>query len=94
MKKTKIIMAKALSLILSVGMLGTFLPVQAVHAATLTPKTQIQQSNFKTGVLYEDDSLKVTQTDNSRTTLDKKTNKMIDRCCWKFWIIYLICCGG
>jgi hypothetical protein len=61
---------------MSVGILGTFLPVQAVHAANVTPKTQIQQSNFKTGILFEDNTFKVTQTDNSRTVLDKKTNRM------------------
>lgn len=69
---------KVLSLILSVGILGTSLPVQAVHAATCTPKTQIQQSNVKKGVLYEDNTFKVTQTDNSRTVLNKKTHQMVN----------------
>ncbi len=41
MKKTKTIISKSLSLIMSAGILGTSLPVQAVHAATFTPKTQI-----------------------------------------------------
>jgi hypothetical protein len=77
MKKTNIIIGKSLSLIMSVGILGTYLPVQAVYATTNPPKTQIQQSNTKNGVLYEDNTFKVTETDNSRTVLDKKTNHKV-----------------
>lgn len=75
MKKTKIIMAKVLSLTMFASIVGTSLPVQAVHAATLTPKTQIQYSNVKKSALYEDSTFKVSETDNSRTVLDKKTNQ-------------------
>jgi predicted secreted protein len=64
MKKIKIISAKTLSLILATGILCTSLHVQSVHATTINPETQIQQSNIKKGVLYEDDA--------SRTVLNNR----------------------
>ncbi|GAA0496976.1 hypothetical protein GCM10008986_24930 [Salinibacillus aidingensis] len=76
MKKS---IAKSLSLIMVICILATSLPVQAVQAATETPQNQIEQFNIKkNGVLYEDDTFKVTQTDNSRTTLNKKTNNKVE----------------
>jgi len=77
MKKTKAIVAKALSLILTTGVLVGSLPIQATYAATTDTHKVQNKSNFKTGVLYEDDTVKITQSDNTRTVLDKKTSKTI-----------------
>lgn len=77
MKKTKAIVAKALSLILTTGVLVSSLPTQATYAATTDTQKIQNQYNLKTGVLYEDDSVKITQTDKTRTVLDKKTSKNI-----------------
>lgn len=68
-------MDKVLSLTMFPGILGNSLSIQVLHDAAFTSKTQIQQFNVKKGVLYEDNTFKVTQIDNSRTLLDKKTNQ-------------------
>lgn len=67
MKKTNVIIAKILTCILTIGILASLFPTQ-ITSASVNP-------TLKTGVLYEDDNLKVTQTDFSRTVLDKKTSK-------------------
>ncbi|WP_415336098.1 hypothetical protein [Clostridium perfringens] len=74
MKSTNIILAKTLSCALITGILTTTsLPTQTTYAANLN---NIQKSqSYKTGVIYEDKDFKITQTENERIVLDKKTSK-------------------
>jgi hypothetical protein len=77
MKKTNNIIAKSLSLVMFTSILGTSLPIQAVQAATKT-SGQSQQFEIKDeNILYEDDTFKVTQSDNTRIALNKETNHKV-----------------
>lgn len=75
MKKINIIVAKALSLILTTGILTISIPNQPTYASTNTLQKIQNDYSFETGVLYEDNDFKITQTENDRTVLDKKTSK-------------------
>lgn len=77
MKKTNNIIAKSLSLVMFTSILGTSLPIQAVQAATKI-SGQAQQFEIKDeNILYEDDTFKVTQSDNTRIALNKETNHKV-----------------
>lgn len=76
MKSTNIILAKTLPCVLIAGILTTTsLPTQTTYAANLNSKNIQKNQSYKTGVLYEDKDFKITQTENERIVLDKKTLK-------------------
>lgn len=77
MKKTNVIIAKALTIAMSATIFGSTLPGQAAQAATRNKETQIQQSNVTNGVAYEDSDYKISETSNTRTVLDKKSNHKV-----------------
>lgn len=76
MKSTNIILAKTLSCALIAGILTTTsLPTQTTYAANLNNNNIQKNQSYKTGVIYEDADFKITQTENERIVLDKKTSK-------------------
>lgn len=77
MKKANNIIAKSLSLVMFTSILGTSLPIQAVQAAIKTSGQDKQFEIKDENTLYEDDTFKVTQSDNTRIVLNKETNHKV-----------------
>lgn len=78
MKSTNVILAKTLSCVLITGILTTTsLPTKKTYAANINNNNIQKNQSYETGVIYEDEDFKITQTENERVVLDKKTLKNV-----------------